>query len=213
MIYPSMMDGITVNLAKDLMPIKRDLFADLPMLQQRATRSGDDFTVLEIGVGTGANFEYYPEGTKLIPVDPMAGFDSYIDSNAKKFSHINVQKLVLAFGENMEEVADDSVDVVVVTWVLCCVENVDGVMTEIKRVLKPGGKFYFMEHTAALRNSWTHVLQRLLNPAWRKMCGCSMTEETWKAIDKAGFSKVQYERFNAPLSWTIKPHLVGHAVK
>ncbi|XP_006820339.2 thiol S-methyltransferase TMT1A-like [Saccoglossus kowalevskii] len=114
----------------------------------------------------------------------------------------------------MREVADNSVDVVVVTWVLCSVQNADDVMNEIKRVLKPGGKFYFMEHTAALRNSWMYLIQRLLNPAWHKISGCSMAEETWKAIDEAGFSEVKYKRFSAPVTWPfIKPHLAGYAVK
>ena len=100
--------------------------------------------VLEIGFGTGLNLAYYPSAvTKLTIVDPNPGMAALA---AKRIAQTDlvVDKQVLS-GERLS-MADESFDCVVSTWTLCSIARIDQAVQEIRRVLKPGGKFFFIEH-------------------------------------------------------------------
>jgi ubiquinone/menaquinone biosynthesis C-methylase UbiE len=100
--------------------------------------------VLEIGFGTGLNLYYYPKQLqKLVTVDANPGMNALAQKRLEK-STITVDNLVLN-GEHLP-MADSSFDCVVSTWTLCSIKNVEQAIAEIHRVLKPGGKFYFIEH-------------------------------------------------------------------
>src|SRR5699024_494896 len=87
--------------------------------------------------------------------------------------------------------AEASMDTVVSTLVLCSVDRIDKALSEIKRVLKPGGHFLFIEHVAAPQQSSLRRIQRWINPLWKRVAdGCHTDRETWKAIKKAGFDHV-----------------------
>ncbi|XP_077984811.1 thiol S-methyltransferase TMT1A-like [Glandiceps talaboti] len=215
-VFPSVMQKFMIYYNQKMDGFKRQLFFDLPDFKQKYC--GGQLTVLEVGVGTGANFKYYPEGTSLIALEPNKNFNTYLESNAKEFPNVKVEKFVVAFGENMKDIPDESVDVVVCTLVLCSVRSVDRVIKEIRRVLKPGGKFYYMEHVHDWTDkSWTQTIQRIINPVWTIFTdGCSVMKTTWKNIDEGGFSKVEYKTFMAPLSrvaFMVSPHVMGYAVK
>ncbi|XP_077983596.1 thiol S-methyltransferase TMT1A-like [Glandiceps talaboti] len=213
-IFPRMMQRFMVEYNQEMDEIKRELFWDLDYLKRKLNHK---LTVLEIGVGTGANFKYYPKGSSVIPVDPNGNFDQYLKTNAKDCSRVNVQKLVVAYGEDMKAIQDSSVDVVVATLVMCSVTDIEGFLKETRRVLKPQGKFYYLEHIAGTRNTWMRHLQHLVTPLWSLVAGgCMLNRDTWKHINNAGFSRVEYRKFMAPLPMKyhiIRPHLVGHAVK
>ena len=78
-----------------------------------------------------------------------------------------------------------------------------------------GGAFYFMEHVAAERSTWNHFWQQVLDPIWYLLFdGCNLTRESWKALEKAGFSKLKLQHIQAPLTWElIRAHIYGYAVK
>ncbi|TAE55631.1 MAG: class I SAM-dependent methyltransferase [Nostocales cyanobacterium] len=100
--------------------------------------------VLEIGFGSGVNLSYYPESLqKLITVDANAGMNALAKKRVKS-SHIQVDNRVIN-GENLP-MADNTFDSVVSTFCLCSIANVSQALQEIYRVLKPGGKFFFLEH-------------------------------------------------------------------
>jgi ubiquinone/menaquinone biosynthesis C-methylase UbiE len=111
------------------------------------------------------------------------------------------------------DVADNSVDVVVTTLVLCSVRDPEAALGEIVRVLKPGGRFIFIEHVAASRGTLTHWTQWAVGPAWKVVAdGCRPTRETWRVIEQAGFGHVALEHFRLP--WPIVgPHIAGVATK
>ena len=113
---------------------KEDMFAYLRGVQ------GD---ILEIGAGTGANFEFLPEGSSVIALEPNPHMESYLRENVKKFPHINLKQVVAGFAENMEGIADESVEAVICTLTLCSVHDVEATLSEIKRVLKPVSKENF----------------------------------------------------------------------
>lgn len=84
-------------------------------------------------------------------------------------------------------------------------------------MLRPGGRLVFLEHVAAPPNEWLFTLQRAANPAVHCLGhGCSATRRTLEAIEAAGFSSLDAERFRLSV-WgpaaVIMPHVCGTAVR
>ncbi len=92
--------------------------------------------MLEIGPGCGSNFEYYPSNIQLIALDNNSYFEKYFNENKSKFAHINCEEFLNGNVEDMNQIEDESMDVVVATYLLCSVEDRDKALKEIKRVLK-----------------------------------------------------------------------------
>lgn len=106
--------------------------------------SGD---VFEIGFGTGLNLPFYPAGIKEITtVDVNPGCSKLAQRRIAE-SGITVHNEVL----NAESLPmdDESFDSVVCTWTLCSIDNVEKALSEVRRVLRPGGKLFFVEHGAS----------------------------------------------------------------
>ncbi|MGF1495508.1 MAG: class I SAM-dependent methyltransferase, partial [Elainellaceae cyanobacterium] len=109
---------------------------------------------------------------------------------------------------------DNSLDAVVSTLVLCSVDNLEGTLQEVRRVLKLGGKFYFVEHVAAPADTTLRRVQQWIRPFWQAIGdGCRPDRETWKAIEQAGFQQVNYEKFRAPILAIVSPQIIGIALK
>lgn len=108
---------------------------------------------------------------------------------------------------------DGSVDFVVSTLVLCSVVDQERALEEVLRVLKPGGRFLFVEHVAARHGTLLRRIQGLVKPLWRRMGdGCHPDRETRTALERAGFAALEVEEFSAPLP-IVRPHIAGAAVK
>ena len=100
--------------------------------------------VLEIGFGTGLNLRHYPEAVqKLTVVDPNPGM-SAIARKRIALSNLTVDNQILS-GESLP-MADNAFDSVVSTWTLCSIPKIEQALEEIHRVLKPDGRFFFIEH-------------------------------------------------------------------
>ena len=86
---------------------------------------------------------------------------------------------------------------------------------EIKRILKPGGKFYFIEHVAAPHGSFLRSAQNIFNPINRVIAdGCNCNRETWSSIQHAGFSHVELSHTRLGGTMLVhSPHIFGYAVK
>ncbi len=167
-------------------------------------------TVIEIGAGTGANFTYYPAGIHWIGIEPNEFMHDALLKSAEK--HGIAGELRTGVAEHME-VPDESADVVISTLVMCSVGDQDATMQEIRRVLKPGGKFLFVEHVAAPENSALRTVQKIIKPFWRVAGdGCHTDRETADAVQRAGFSSVEIKMFRAPIP-IVSPHIAGKAVK
>ena len=104
-------------------------------------------------------------------------------------------------------------DGVVSTIVLCSVKNPQLTLGEVLRVLKPGGRFFFIEHVAAPSGSQLRRLQRFASPIFRGIGdGCRPDLETWTMIHEAEFSRLHMQSFDVPIG-LIRPHIMGTAVK
>ena len=100
--------------------------------------------VLEIGFGTGLNLRHYPEAvTRLTVVDPNPGMTAIAQTRIAA-SPLTIDTQILS-SETLP-MADDTFDSIVSTWTLCSIPNIDQALQEIHRVLKPTGRFFFIEH-------------------------------------------------------------------
>ena len=172
--------------------------------------SGLTGSVLEIGAGRGANFARLPAGVAWTGLEPdpksCAALARAAAGNGRP------SRVLRGVAERIP-LADDSVDAVVETVVLCSVGDQNRVVQEIRRVLKPGGAFVFVEHVAAPPGTWTRAAQRAYAPMSRKLVGgCDPALETWRAIEGAGFARVDYTWFRSrwPLPLTTL-RVVGQA--
>ncbi|XP_072307610.1 thiol S-methyltransferase TMT1A-like [Eucyclogobius newberryi] len=210
-LFPVCLNRITKNYNKKMHDAKEELFSKLSQFKA----PGKPLTVLEIGCGTGANFQFFPAGSKVICTDPNPFFDTYLSSTMKENGHLSYERFVVASGEDLRAVEDESVDVVVCTLVLCSVRDVPQTLRETQRVLRPGGAFFFLEHVLADdERSWTYFFQHVFQPFWFYFGdGCEMTRATWTRLQDAGFSQLKLQRFPAPLFFLIRPHISGFAVK
>lgn len=223
--FAAFMEFMTKSLDAKTAEMKKDVFATLgsTVSHDPALRKIGALKILEIGVGTGTNFAYYPEGTHLIVVDPNPHFRKYYDANRKKFPNIQSEDILISTGEEMDMIPDNSVDVVVVTLVFCSVVNTPKMLKQILRVLVPGGKFYFYEHILEF-DTTNHGLRRKIQTLltdlgiWPLIFdNCHLNRDMLEAIEATGFSKVQAQRFYAPIEskifQVIRPSLKGVAEK
>jgi len=171
--------------------------------------------VLEIGIGSGANLQFYPENSNLTALDMNVNFETYFCKNQKKFPQIAYEKTIISVAENMKDVEDSSMDVVVSTYVLCSVTTVPDVLKEVKRVLKPGGKFLFLEHVSHPQSEWGYTLQRFASPLWLIYCdGCNLLRNIGDDILDAGFSDVNCQKmFPSSVQIHIRAQIYGLATK
>lgn len=170
--------------------------------------------VLEIGAGTGANLPYYDlSRVNLIMCEP--------DSAMRKqlLDKIQTQRVtgikVTTHGAEHLDMEDNSVDVVVSTLVCCSVNDLSASLLEIKRILKPGGQFIFLEHVAAKTGTKRRAWQNFMNPLWRRLAGnCHLNRDTQTAIGDAGFqiNTIESESMRKAMP-LVRPTIRGVAVK
>ena len=192
LIFPYCID-FTMS-GSDLSEYRQQLLADV---------SGD---ILEIGFGTGLNLPYYPDKVnKITTIDPNPGMRKRARSRIET-SGITVDYKVLN-GESIP-MADASFDSVVCTWTLCSIREVDKAIAEVYRLLKPNGKFFFIEHGLS-RDDNIRVWQNRLTPIQKIIAdGCHLNREI-NAIVKRQFVNVTVEQFYAPKL----PKIMGYMYK
>ncbi|MGK0289108.1 MAG: ubiquinone/menaquinone biosynthesis C-methylase UbiE [bacterium] len=165
--------------------------------------------ILEIGSGTGVNLPYYPKSIdSLVFTEPDPHMLTFL---IKKVSEKSNKKFrVEGFSADNLDFPDHSFDAIVTTLVLCSVESPENTLKEIKRVLKPNGKLYFLEHVLAKKRPNLIKWQKFFHPAWKCMCGnCHLTRDTEKYISDAGFHFEQIEY----LKGSGAPRIVSPIIK
>ena len=167
--------------------------------------------VVEIGPGPGLNFPFYPDGvtelTLAEPEDPMA------DKLDERFAASGRRgRVVRAPAEDLP-IDDGVADHVVATFVLCTVDDPDQALREVRRVLKPGGSFVFMEHVRS-PDERLAAWQDRLEPAWRRFghgCRCNRpTPETIEAFDGLELSEIRRDSMPRAVP-LIRPLAIGTA--
>lgn len=130
--FPFCLHRLSISYNKKMRDKKKDLFRSLTEFRN----SAGHLRILEIGCGTGTNFEFYPPGSKITCTDPNPHFQKFLQKSMADSSHLMFDKFVIAAGEDLGSVEDDSVDVVVCTLVLCSVKNATQTLREVHRILR-----------------------------------------------------------------------------
>lgn len=170
-------------------------------------------TVVEIGAGYGATFQFYPPAvTGVLALEPDPTLRALALSAA---ATAPVPVTVLDGVAESLPAADGSVDVVVSSLVLCSVAEPSAALAEAVRVLKPGGQLLFYEHVRSAHRVLGFA-EDLLTPLWSRLAGgCHPNRDTPATIIRAGLAVEALDRFgfavlpgNPPLA-----HVLGMAVK
>jgi ubiquinone/menaquinone biosynthesis C-methylase UbiE len=168
-----------------------------PWFQDVAMRMMDDLRpdtvkhargdVLEVGFGTGRNLPYYStEVRSVCGLDPMVTQGVSPVERRIEESAFPVQRTTMRADDQLP-FDEGRFDCVVTTWTLCSIPNPEAALEEMRRVLKPGGLYLFLEHGRA-RNERTARWQDRLNPVWACLTeGCNLNRPIDEVVERAGF--------------------------
>lgn len=165
--------------------LKRRLFANTPAM------------LVEIGAGSGTNLRYFSPGTHLVAIEP------------NRQAHATLRARAQAFGLTLElhgspaeqiDLPSASVDFVIGTLVFCSVQDPAKVIAEVRRVLRPGGRFACLEHVCAPLGSKTYRVQQFMREPWKwAFEGCDLCRNTSLTLRAAGFAQIDIIPFELPL--------------
>jgi ubiquinone/menaquinone biosynthesis C-methylase UbiE len=149
--------------------------------------------VLEIGFGTGLNLAHYPRGVRRIATaDPNPGMERLATRRVAGSGIVVDRRTSTCEALPFES---GSFDCVVSTWTLCSIPNVERALGEICRVLRPSGRFIFLEHGLSALPK-VQRWQRRLNPIQRLLGdGCRLDLDVPALVRGRPFVDVQFERF------------------
>jgi ubiquinone/menaquinone biosynthesis C-methylase UbiE len=175
--------------------------------------SGAAGATLEIGAGTGLNLEHYPlEVTRLVLTEPDPHMAKRLRSRIDETTPVASAEVVEASAEELP-FDDTSFDTVVATLALCTVGDPERAVAEAKRVLRPDGRFLFIEHVrdeeGTARARWQDRLER----PWGWVAGgCHPNRDTGQLLART-FATVEADAIEFPGSGTalVKPVIRGSA--
>ena len=163
--------------------------------------------VLEIGVGTGLSFPHYPQVDELVGIEPSEPMRRRARRRAEELGR--EVRLVDAPAEQLP-FESDTFDTVVSLAVLCSVDDPTRVLGEIRRVLRSGGRFIFLEHVRSDDPKLGRLQDRLERPWGWVAGGCHPNRRTLHAIESAGFELVELERRDLPeVPRLVRPNVLG----
>ena len=168
--------------------------------------------VIEVGAGDGGNFAHYPaDVTSVVALEP----EPYLRAKAERLAAVAPVRVEVVNGTAERlPLADDSVDAVVTSLVLCSVPDQGVALAEAFRVLRPGGELRFYEHVVAASGRMRGVQRVLDATIYPPLAGgCHLHRDTAAAITAAGFSITTLDRFDFPPTGfnPAAPHILGRA--
>src|SRR3954447_175197 len=152
-----------------------------------------DGEVLEIGFGTGHNLPFLPAGVpRLLAVEPAG---RSVELARKRIDAATADVEVVGLDGQRLPVPDQSVDAVLCTWSLCTIPDGVAAVREARRVLRPGGRFYFVEHGAA-PDAGVRRWQDRLNGVQNCIGGgCNLNRDIAGIIEAGGLTIAKLDRY------------------
>jgi ubiquinone/menaquinone biosynthesis C-methylase UbiE len=141
------------------------------------------------------NMVYYPPAASVVAVDPSPSLLTWAVNRARKNG--KVVEFGIMDGQRLA-FADDAFDCAATSFVFCSVPDPIAGLTEVWRVLKPGGRIILLEH---VRSDWGPLgwLMDLLNPPWLRLSGDNINRDTVANLQRASFRVVAVRSFLAGL--------------
>jgi ubiquinone/menaquinone biosynthesis C-methylase UbiE len=146
-------------------------------------------SVVDVGAGNGPMLRYLRPGVTVHAVEPNPYFHRRLRRTAQE---LGIELVLHTEPGERIDLPDNSVDAAMTSWVLCTVADPAAVLSEVRRVLKPGGRFAFTEHVGAPAGSAVRRVQNLVFRPWRWLFeGCHTNRDIADVIFAAGFSSVE----------------------
>jgi ubiquinone/menaquinone biosynthesis C-methylase UbiE len=149
--------------------------------------------VLEVAVGTGRNFPFYPEGVRLTGIDLSPAM---LQIARKRADELGVDADLREGDAQQLSFPDASFDTVVCTLSLCNIPDDRRAIAEMKRVLRPGGRLLLLDHVRASSKAWLAV-QRVLEPLSWRFSRDHLLRRPLEHVLSEGFEVEQRERYKA----------------
>lgn len=186
-----------MELRNRIKPAVQDRLMNMMDDMRPETVAGAEGDVLEVGFGTGLNLRHY--GTT---VKSVTGLDPMVTEGIEKVDRriadapFPVERAALrADGELPFDTG--SFDTVITTWTLCSIPEPLEALRHMHRVLKPGGRYIFIEHGRA-DTARTARWQDRINPIWCKlMDGCNINRPMNQLVEQGGFELTALNRFRS----------------
>ncbi|WP_406367853.1 class I SAM-dependent methyltransferase [Streptomyces sp. NBC_01546] len=143
--------------------------------------------VVEIGFGTGHNVPFYPPAVTGVAAIEPSDLGWRLAADRVRAARVPVRRAGLD-GQSLP-FADDTFDTALSTWTLCTIPDPDAALREVRRVLKPGGTFHFLEHgLAPAEDEGVRRWQRRIEPVHKRLFGgCHLTRQAVDMLTAAGF--------------------------
>ena len=188
-----------------VLPRLVDRACGTPELQRWRARvaAGLSGEIVEIGFGSGLNLPAYPpDVTAVYAVEPSGTARRLAEDRVAEATAL-VEHVALR-GESIP-LADASCDGALSTFTLCTIPDVEAALAEVLRVVKPGGRFHFLEHGAAPDDAVARW-QRRIEPFQKRFAdGCHLTRRPVELVEAAGFvverSESRYGSGPRPWTW------------
>lgn len=150
--------------------------------------------VLDVGVGSGPNLALFDRArvSEVVGVDPDAALLERAWTRARvQPYHVEL----LQTGAEDQRLPTASFDTVVAAYTLCSIAPLEQALANLRRVLKPGGRLLFCEHSAA-PDSDVRRWQDRLAPMWLRLAGgCHLNRDTVEVLERSGFAVDSVDRF------------------
>ncbi|MDP3878323.1 MAG: class I SAM-dependent methyltransferase [Methylobacter sp.] len=150
----------------------------------------DGHHILEIGVGTGKNFDYYPADARITAIDFS---EQMLKQAAQKRERKNINVELEVMDVQSLYFADNSFDTVICSFVFCSVPSALKGLKEVYRVCKPGGQVLLLEHVLS-SNAVLAALMNLFNPVVVALVGANINRNTVKNVKACAFSSVHVDQ-------------------
>ena len=151
--------------------------------------------VLEVGFGSGRNVPHYPAAVRRVQaVDPAVAARALaaprVAASHARVDYVGVDGARLPLD-------DGSVDHVLITWTLCSIPDAGGALSEVHRVLRPGGSLHFVEHGRS-PDPRTARWQDRLTPLWSRIAGgCQLNRSIGELIAASGLELTHLDTYKA----------------
>lgn len=186
-IFASKYDSFMSSLETNFHPIRKALLGNL---------EGD---ILDVGSGTGVNFEHFNSKANVIAVEPSPFMLEKAKAKLPQKATIRTYNLSVTADALDDIIAKNSLDYIVCTLVLCTIPDQQLALKKFKNWLKPTGKLIILEHIHAEKNP-NRFLQNVINPLWKVVGdGCNLNRDTDILIKESGFKAESEEYFKHSL--------------